>query len=78
MKDSNIEMSKLCYLVGRVIRVVGLGLIVGRWRRVVGLVVVVGMLGLMVLVVSIVDIRVAEHQVLANLQYKWEGYSFSS
>ena len=73
MKDSNIKMSKLCYLVGRVIRVVGFGLIVGRWRRVVGLVVVVRMLGLMVLVVPVVDVSVAEHQVLANLQYKWEG-----
>ena len=68
MKGLNIKMSKLCYLVGRVIRVVGFRLIVGRWRRVVGLVVVVRMLGLMVLVVSIVDIRVAEHQVLANLK----------
>ena len=72
MKDSNIKMSKLCYLVGRVIRVVGFRLIVGR-RRVVGLVVVVRVLGLVVLVVPIVDIRVAEHQVLANLQNKWEG-----
>ena len=45
----------------------------GRWRRVVGLVVVVRMLGLMVLVVSIVDVGVAEHQVLADLQYKRGG-----
>ena len=44
----------------------------GRWGRVVGLVVVV-VLGLVVLVVAVVDVGVAEHQVLANLQYKWKG-----